>query len=231
MRARKVFKALEVGVAQGSVCSPLLANVYLHYALDEWFYDEVVLSLKRRASLIGFCDDFVMVFEDYRDCVRVQRVLAARMGRFALTLHEEKTRLIDFRFKHPQIFTNAQATTFNFLGFTHVWGKPRKGGNMVCQYTAKDRYAKALKILNEWCRRNRHRPVAEQHEKLSLKMRGHYTYYGITSNNKRIRWYANQAERIWRKWLSTRIRNGTMQWKRFKKVLQRYSLPQPRIVH
>ena len=86
-----------------------------------------------------------MVFEDYDDCARVQRVLAARMGRFALTLHEEKTRLVDFRFKRPQGLANAQATTFNFLGFTHVWGKSRKGYNVVRQYTAKDRYAKAIK--------------------------------------------------------------------------------------
>lgn len=175
--------------------------------------------------------DFVMVFEDYEDCARVQRVLASRMGRFALSLHEEKTRLVDFRFKRPQIVANAQVTTFNFLGFTHVWGKSRKGRNVVRQYTAKDRYVKALKALDEWCRTNRHRPIEEQHGKLSLKMRGHYAYYGITSNSKRLQWYANQAERIWRKWLSRRTRKGKIRWERFRQMLKRYPLPQPRIVH
>ena len=99
------------------------------------------------------------------------------MGRFALTLHEAKTRLVDFRPKRPQNLVNEQATTFNFLGFTHVWGKSRKGNNVVRQYTAKDRYSKAVKALNEWCRTNRHRPIAEQHGKLKVKIQGHYAYY------------------------------------------------------
>lgn len=220
-----------LGTSQGSVCSPLLANVYLHYALDEWFYDAVLPRLKKRASLIRFCDDFVMVFEDYEDCVRVQRVLRARMGRYALTLHEEKTRLVDFRFKRPQIIAAAKATTFTFLGFTHVWGKSKQGKNVVRQYTAKDRYAKALKVLDEWCKINRHRPIEEQHEKLSRKMQGHYAYYGITGNNKRIGQYANQAEKIWQKWLSRRMRGGYIPWERFRQMLQKYPLPMPRIVH
>jgi len=220
-----------LGTAQGSVCSPLLANVYLHYALDEWFYNEVLPRLSKRASLIRFCDDFVMVFEDYNDCIRVQNVLAARMERFALTLHEEKTQLVDFRIKRPQIDAKAQATTFNFLGFTHVWGKSKKGKNVVRQYTAKDRYAKALKTLNEWCRINRHRPIREQHEKLSQKMKGHYAYYGITSNSRRIQWYFNRAERIWRKWLSRRTRGWIFPFEDFRRMLKRYPLPQPRIVH
>ena len=220
-----------LGTPQGSGCSPLLANVYLHYALDEWFYNEVLPRLKRRASLVRFCDDFVMVFENYSDCARVYRVLASRMGRYALTLHEEKTRVVDFSFKRTQILKKEKAATFNFLGFTHVWGKSIKGKNVVRQYTAKDRYAKALGALNEWCRENRHRPIGEQHAKLKLKMQGHYAYYGITSNGKRLQWYADQAARIWQKWLSRRTRNGSIHWERFSKVLQRFPLPEPRIVH
>lgn len=219
------------GAAQGSVCSPLLANVYLHYALDEWFYNEVLPRLRKRASLIRFCDDFVMVFEEYNDYARVQRVLAPRMERYALTLHEEKTRLVDFRFKRTQMIANAKATTFTFLGFTHIWGKSRKGKNVVRRYTAKERYAKALKALYEWCRINRHQPIEKQHEKLKLKMQGHYAYYGITGNGKRLKWYLHQAKRIWRKWLARRTRDGRIQWEYFVKFLQRYPLPQPRIIH
>jgi hypothetical protein len=220
-----------LGTIQGGVISPLLANVYLHYALDEWFENDVVPRMKKRASLVRFCDDFVMVFEDYTDCIRVHRVLAARMGRFALTVHEEKTRIVDFRFKRTQSPANIQATTFNFLGFTHVWGKSRKGKNIVCQNTAKDRYAKALKSLHDWCKRNRHQPIEEQHNRLSRMMHGHYAYYGITNNGKRLRWYAKQGEKIWHKWLSRRTRQGNIRWDRFEQTLQRYPLPKPKIIH
>ena len=220
-----------LGAPQGSVASPLLANVYLHYALDEWFYEVVQPRLRGRASLIRFCDDFVMVFEDYEDCKRVERVLGLRMGRYGLSLHEEKTRLVDFRCKHLQKVGEKGATTFNFLGFTHVWGKSKKGKNVVRQYTAKDRYAKAVKALNEWCRTNRHRPVKEQHEKLCKRIRGHYAYYGITGNMKRLQWFIRQAVRIWHKWLARRTRGWTLPWKDFGKLLQRHPLPPPRIVH
>jgi group II intron reverse transcriptase/maturase len=219
------------GTPQGGVASPLLANVYLHYALDEWFYDEVLPRLGRRASLIRFCDDFVMAFESYDDCKRVQRVLGLRMARYALTLHEEKTRLIDFRFKRLRVIAKEHATTFNFLGFTHVWGKSMQGKDVIRQYTAKDRYAKAVKATNEWCRTNRHRPIEEQHEKLTQKMKGHYAYYGITGNHKRLQWYFNQTRRIWKKWLSRRTRGWTLPWEDFAKLLERYPLPQPHIVH
>jgi group II intron reverse transcriptase/maturase len=219
------------GTPQGSVCSPILANIYLHYVLDEWFYEEVLPRLRKRASLIRFCDDFVMVFEDYGDCVRVQHALAGRMGRFALSLHSEKTQLVDFSHKSTGTNSNAKATKFNFLGFTHVWGKSKSGKYVVRQYTAKERYTKALKFVNEWCRTNRHSPIKEQHEKLTLKMRGHYAYYGITGNSKRLSWFAYQVRRTWQKWLSRRTRNGKFNWARFQQILRRYPLPQPRIVH
>ncbi len=219
------------GTPQGGVCSPLLANVYLHYALDEWFYDEVLPRLKKRASLIRFCDDFVIAFESYEDCKRVQRVLGLRMARYGLTLHEEKTRLVDFRFKRLRAIAKDHATTFNFLGFTHVWGKSVQGKDVIRQYTAKDRYARAVKAINEWCRINRHMPVEKQHEKLSEKMRGHYAYYGITGNSRRLQWYFNQVRRTWKKWLSRRTRGWTLPWEDFAKLLERYPLPKPRIVH
>lgn len=190
-----------------------------------------VKRLKRRASLIRFCDDFVIAFESYEDCKRVQRVLGLRMARYGLTLHEEKTRLVDFRFKRLRVLAKGHATTFNFLGFTHVWGKSVQGKDVIRQYTAEDRYARAVKAINEWCRINRHIPVEKQHEKLSEKMRGHYAYYGITGNNRRLQWYFNQVRRTWKKWLSRRTRGWTLSWEDFAKLLERYPLPKPRIVH
>ncbi len=221
------------GTPQGGVISPLLANVYLHYVLDEWFHQAVEPRMKGRCTLVRFCDDFVMVFEDFLDSQRVSRVLGKRLGRFGLTLHPDKTCLVDFRFERPGGVRHrcAQATCFNFLGFTHVWGRSRRGKSVVYQRTAKDRYARTLKALSRYCQYHRHRPLEEQHAKLSRMLRGHYAYFGITGNGKRLRWLAHRAEHIWRKWLSRRVRNGQIDWQRFKNLLAHYPLPMPRIVH
>jgi len=224
---------LEQGTPQGGVISPLLANVYLHYVLDEWYEREVVPRMKGKCSLIRYADDLVMVFEDFLDCRRVLEVLGKRLAKYGLTLHPEKTRMVDFRFKRPggRQHPATQATTFDFLGFTHVWGKSRRGKNVVYQFTAKSRYARAVKAVWEWCKRNRHRPLAEQHRRLSRAMRGHYAYYGITGNTRRLRWYAHRVQRTWYRWLSTRSRGGGLRWRRYEQLLGRYPLPTPRIVH
>jgi group II intron reverse transcriptase/maturase len=221
------------GTPQGGVISPLLANVYLHYVVDEWWEQEVVPRMKRTSTLVRYCDDFVMAFDDFLDCVRVQRVLGKRLARFGLELHPSKTRMVDFRFKRPdgERHPATQATTFVFLGFLHVWGKSRRGRNVVYQRTAKDRYARALRSIHLWCRVNRHQPLAKQHVTLIRKMSGHYAYYGITGNGKRLRWYAHQVERIWRYWLARRTRGWRFRWNRFRVLLDRYPLPKARIIH
>ena len=153
--------------------------------------------------------------------------------RYGLTLHPDKTRLIDFRFKRPEGTHHPAATgaTFDFLGFTHVWGKSRKGVNVVRQVTAKGRYARALAGVTDWCRNNRHRPIAVQHAHLSAMMRGHYVYYGVTGNSRRVRWYAHQVVRIWQRWLSRRDRQSAYTWKRLSAFLKQRPLPPPRIIH
>lgn len=149
------------GTPQGGVASPLLANVYLHYVLDEWYERDVVPRMKRASTLVRYCDDFVMAFEDFLDRIRVQRVLGRRLKRFGLSLHPTKSRTVDFRFKrrngerHPA----TQATNFTFLGFLHVWGKSWRDKNVVYQRTSKERYSRALQSIHRWCKHNRHRPL------------------------------------------------------------------------
>lgn len=223
----------EVGTPQGGVISPLLANVFLHYVLDEWFAEAVSPRMKRKHTLVRFCDDFVMVFEDFLDCRRVLETLGKRVSRYGLALHPDKTRMIDFRFKrtdgekHPA----TQATTFDFLGFTHVWGKSWRGKNVVYQRTAKARYARALRAVHVWCKKCLHWPLPEQRARLRRMMQGHYAYYGITGNTRRLRWYAHQVEQIWRKWLSRRGRGNPITWERFQQILDQHPLPRPRVVH
>lgn len=220
-------------LARSGEISPLLANIYLHYVLDEWYERDVVPRMKRETSLVRYCDDFVMVFDDFLDCIRVWRVLGKRMGRYGLSLHPTKTRMVDFRFKRPggERHPATQATQFVFLGFVHVWGRSRRGKYVVFQRTAKDRYARSLRSIWAWCRAYRHRPLKYQQTALSRKMRGHYAYFGITGNGKRVRWYAHKVAYMWHYWLSRRHRGNPIRWDRFQPLLERYPLPQPRIVH
>jgi RNA-directed DNA polymerase len=220
------------GTPQGGVISPLLANIYLHYVLDEWVATTVGERLKARHLLVRYADDFVMAFKDHLDAKRVYRVLGQRLARFGLALHPDKSRFIDFRFKRPDGLRHpaTSGTTFDFLGFTHVWGKSRKGKNVVRQVTAKARFARALSAVTEWCQRCRHQPIRQQHARLSAMLRGHYGYYGITGNGRRLRWYLHQVERIWKKWLSRRGRHGNFRWDRLRELLKRHPLPPARII-
>ena len=145
----------------------------------------------------------------------------------------DKTRFVDFRNTESTgtIHPEADGTTFTFLGFTHIWGKSRAGNNVVRQVTAKNRYARALAAVTAWCRINRHQSISDQYAHLTAMMRGHYAYYGITGNSRRLSWYARQVARIWEKWLSRRDRGSRCYWRRFTALLKRCPLPAPRIVH
>ena len=216
------------GTPQGGVISPLLANIYLHEVLDCWFERQVRPRLGGRAELIRFADDFVIVFEQRNDAQRVWEKLAQRFGRYGLAIQEVKSRLLDFsrpggKGQRPEVF--------DFLGFTHYWGKSRKGNRVVKRKTSGKKLRKAIKRMYLWCKVNRHMPVVEQWVMLSLKLRGHYGYYGITGNIRSLRSFCLQAKRSWRKWLNRRSRGKHMPWDRFNRLLERYPLPEPRIVH
>ena len=219
------------GSPQGGVVSPCLSNIFLHYVLDEWFENEVKPRLKGRSTLVRFADDAVMAFEDFLDTSRVLGVLGMRFGRYELKLHPDKTRFVDFRFKRPdgKAHPKTDGTTFTFLGFCHIWGKSQNGKDVVRQVTAKSRYARALAAVSEWCRENRHKPIPKQHAHLAAMMRGHYAYYGISGNSRRVSWYADTIPRIWQKWLSRR--GSRFPWDRFKDLLKRHPLPAARTVH
>jgi group II intron reverse transcriptase/maturase len=226
------------GSPQGGVISPMLANVYLHHVLDEWFEEQVKPKLKADAELVRFADDFVIVFEREEDARRVESVLPRRFERFGLTVHPEKTRLVDFR--HPlrrrweEGTTRVeQGETFDFLGFTHHWGRSRRGRWVVRRRTAKDRVRRTLRSIAAWCRANRHRPLVYQWSKLRDKLKGHYGYYGVTGNYASLRKVWRRVQRIWKAQLSRRSWHGqaVMNWARFRELLRKYPLPAPRVVH
>jgi len=221
------------GTPQGGVASPLLANIFLHHVLDEWFQDVVVPRLRGRSSMVRFADDAVCVFEHRHDCERVREVMEKRLGKYGLTLHPSKTRVVDFRFvrerdKRPGEHTGS---SFDFLGFTHVWKRSRRGAWVVTRRTAKKRHARAIRRVYVYCRRRRHDPIREQHKRLSRMLLGHYAYYGITGNAKSIRNFAHQVNRCWQKWLRRRTGLRKLTWAKFNRLLERFPLPPPRIVH
>ncbi len=219
------------GTPQGGVISPMLSNIFLHHVLDQWFEDEVKPRLNGNATLVRFADDFVMTFETHHDAKRVLEVLGKRLGRFGLTLHPDKTRFIDFRPRRDGTHPDCTDPPFDFLGFTHAWVKSRNGKNVVRQTTAKSRFARALLAVKSWCRANRHRPILEQLARLSAKLVGHFAYYGITGNFRRLHQYRQQVTKTWRKWLERRTRGKRLTWDRFQAFLARHPLPRARIIH
>ena len=177
-----------------------------------------------------FADDVIMGFERREDAERVLNVLPKRFGKYGLTIHPDKTHLVAFG--RPSGASGNKPGTFDCLGLTHYWGKSRRGKWIVKRKTSPQRLNRGLKRVAEWCRRNRHRPIAEQHKELCQKLRGHFAYYGITGHALWLRKFRQGAKRAWQKWLHRRSRSSTdMPWDRFNRLLERYRLPPARVVH
>lgn len=222
----------DTGTPQGGVVSPLLANVYLHEVLDRWFELQVRPRLGGWAVLIRYADDLVIAFTSEQDARRVMEVLPKRCGKYGLTLHPEKTRLVPFR-RPSSPDGGKRATrsgTFDLLGFTHYWGRSHRGHMVLKRQTARGRLRRALAQVALWCRTNRHQPVVEQQRSLNLKLRGHYGYYGITGNFRALVRFREVVKVVWRKWLCRRSQRAQMPWSRFQELLRRYPLAPPRVV-
>jgi group II intron reverse transcriptase/maturase len=217
----------DVGTAQGSSLSPLLGNVYLHYALDEWFARDIVPRLNGTARLIRYADDFVIGFARKEDAERVLRVLPQRLGRYSLRLSPEKTRLV--RFGRPTGDDDDDGNgTFDFLGFSWYWGR-RENAWTVHVKTRTSRLTRALVAIAEWCRKHRHDPVREQHIGLKRRLQGHYNYFAVRTNERTVWRLLYWATRIWRKTLSRRSQRSSITWPRFMRMERALPLPRPKM--
>ena len=221
------------GTPQGGVISPLLANIYLHYVLDEWFEKEVKPVLVGEAKLIRFADDFVLAFTHQRDAERVFAVLGKRFAKYGLTVHPEKTRLV--RFVRPRRDNDSdddgsgKPETFDLLGFTWYWGRMHQGGWTVKTRTAASRIRRAIMRIDDWCRTHRHDPIGQQCATLCRKLHGHYNYYARRGNYYALSRVYQGVLRAWQKWLSRRSWAAYISWARFEQLLARHPLPLPRI--
>lgn len=230
MEGERIYYA-DNGTPQGGVISPLLANIYLHYVLDEWYEQEVKPHLKGRSFLIRYADDFVMGFEDEADVRRFYEVLPKRFARYGLTIHAQKTRLVSFKRPPRDHKTRGGLGTFDFLGMTHYWSRSQRGAWVVKRKTSAKKLRRTLKRHWQWCRSNRHMPVHEQHAKLAVKLRGHYGYFGLRGNYEMLGVVYRGVVRGWRYWLGRRTRQGYIPLAAFDLFLARYPLPKPRIMH
>jgi RNA-directed DNA polymerase len=221
------------GTGQGQVISPFLANVYLHHTLDRWFEDEVKPRLKGEAYEVRYVDDAVFCFGSHEDAQKFLKVLHKRFEKFGLTLHPTKTRLVEFGRSALAKAEKMQTkpATFDFLGYTHIAARSRRGNFMVKVKTMRKRLRRSLKAIGLWCKENRHLPVKEQQDTLNAKLRGHYQYYGRSSNYRALLQFNRVVERIWKMWLNRRTRGTTLPWDKFKCLLQRHPLALPRITH
>jgi RNA-directed DNA polymerase len=226
----------DTGVPQGSGVSPLLSNLFLHEVLDTWFENVAKPRLEGRAMLVRFADDAVIVCARQHDATRMMAVLPKRFEKYGLTLHPDKTHVI--RFRRParsrkQLRPDDPSTpgSFDLLGFTHYWGRSRKGYWVLKRKTASKRLSRALKRINLWCREYRHAQLGWQHQKLVLKLRGHYGYYGMTGNFRGLIQFRNGVISRWRKWLGRRSQRSRIKWERFARLLNHYPLPKAKIVH
>lgn len=223
------FTRPEEGTPQGSVISPLLGNVYLHYALDVWFEREIKPRLHGLALLVRYADDFVIAFQRLDDAQRVYDVLGKRLDRYGLKLHPDKTRLLPFGRPPATQKGGHGPATFDFLGFTFYWARSRWGQWVVRCKTRSARLSRTLSRISQLCRRRRHDRVEDQHRALVSRIQGHFQYFGVNGNHRCLRLVIRYVERIWHKWLCRRSQRHRLSWKRFEDFLRGLPLPVPRI--
>jgi len=214
----------ETGTPQGGVISPILANIYLHYALDMWFQKMVIPHCHGQAYLIRFADDFVCAFEYEEDARHFYEVLGKRLGKFELELSAEKTQIIPFSAKALGM------SSFDFLGFEFRWGKDRKGKPHVDKRTARKSLRKSQKRLSLWCKENRHLKIPELFKALNAKLRGYYNYFGVYGDLRSLNTFYLYAVRALWKFLNRRSQRKSYNWVGFNQLMERFGIAKPRIV-
>jgi group II intron reverse transcriptase/maturase len=223
----------ERGTVQGGSISPLLANIYLHYAFDLWAEQWRGRHARGEVIVVRYADDWIAGFQYRDDAERMQRAVTERLGQFGLALNETKTRLIEFgRFAREDRRRRGQGKpqTFDFLGFTHCCGKTRKGKFMVLRLTSAKRMRAKLQALKLELRKRMNRPIPEQGEYLRAVVAGHARYFGVPDNGPRLQAFRFQVARLWHRTLCRRSQTGRVRWSRMHRLLDHW-LPRPRICH
>jgi RNA-directed DNA polymerase len=228
------WHATEQGTPQGGNLSPMLANIFLHYVLDEWFEKKVKPQMRGFCQLVRYADDFVCLVQYQEEAKYLEQSLRERFARFGLELHPEKTRTIRFgRFEQQNARRQGRrANTFEFLGLTHFVSQSRSGTYLVGRQTSGKKFRQRCREMSQWLKAVRNVSAAKDWwGTLASKLRGHYQYYGVSGNYEGVRRFYVATVRAVFYWLNRRSQRRTFDWKRFTAYLERYPLPQPHLVH
>lgn len=224
----------DTGTPQGSILSPMLANIFLHYVLDTWFEKTVKSHVRGYCEIVRYADDFVCVVRYADDARRIERGLKNRFNKYGLEIHPAKSRKISFgRFERENAKSQSRrANTFDFLGFTHYCDRSRKGNFKVGRKTSRKKYTAKCRAMNAWLKAIRNQVKTKEWWKiLKAKLRGHYQYYGVSENyDSIVRFYKATVRLVW-KWMNRRSQKRKMNWDGFTNYLEHYPLPKPKIMH
>lgn len=216
------------GTPQGSICSPILSNIFAHYAIDEWFNQEVLPRTKNGTFIVRYCDDLVIGCTR-EDAARILKSFKGRLDRFGLSLNEDKTKVVEFNRYHA--YTKKQGN-FDFLGFTFFIGKTRRGHPGVKLKTSSKKFKTKLKNVKKWCKTNRHKGKLLAIWKIFVsKIRGHINYYGVSFNSKHVDKFIFEAKMIFFKWMNRRSQRKSLNWDEIDLFLEKHPLPRVRVVH
>lgn len=218
------------GVPQGSICSPVLSNIFAHYALDEWIEITIQPHCQRKVKLFRYADDAIICCESEADAKRIREILPKRLGKYNLILNEEKTKMIPFSRKKAG--QGIPQGTFDFLGFTFYWGKARNGRIIPKVKTRGKTLSTKLAKVEKWARENRNKaPLKQLWKTFCAKLRGHIQYYGVSFNISRVQTFVWGATRVVFKWLNRRSDKKSFTWDKFKLYLERHPPPEAKICH
>ena len=230
----EAFKKTEKGTPQGGNISPMLANVFLHYVVDEWFESQIKPRMKGQGYLVRYCDDFVILVQYKEEAEMILKELKARLEANGLQANAGKTKAISFgRYEKENAQSQERkANTFDFLGITHYIGISRLGKFKVGRKTSQKRFSRSCVVMNRWLATIRNKlPLKEWWNQLKAKMKGHYAYYGVSDNSESLYAYYEQVKKMVYKWMNRRSQRKSMGWDKFNDYIKRYPMPTPRIMH
>ncbi|MCK5848796.1 MAG: group II intron reverse transcriptase/maturase, partial [Caldisericia bacterium] len=226
------WKPTTKGSSQGSILSPLLGNIYLHYALDQWFKIAVKANMRGEAYLIRYADDFIGTFQHRLDAENFYKALQHQLAKFSLSLQKEKCKIIEFgRFASENVKrqNKNKPDTFDFLGFTHYCSKSENGKYRVKRKTSRKKFSRSVKEFNHWMKTHHNLKRQLLMKIITIKLIGYYRYYGITDNSPMMSKYLNEIQKLLFKWLNRRSQRKSFTYDQFNQYLKRFPLPTPKI--